>query len=82
MHLSNTFASVEQGWNAVYIEAHAPRCNDPLNTVMKFPKIAGARVCDSPWFPRRLFQPALRQAASCILEPLLPLARKVQSLMG
>jgi hypothetical protein len=39
MHLSNTFALVEQGWNAVYIEGDAGRYKDLQNTATRYPKI-------------------------------------------
>lgn len=38
-HLSNTFALVSQGWNAVYIEGDAEKYKDLLNTVEKYKKI-------------------------------------------
>ena len=39
IHLSNTFALVENGWNAVYIEGESERYQDLLKTKQKFPKI-------------------------------------------
>jgi hypothetical protein len=39
IHLSNTFALVENGWNAVYIEGEPERYQDLLKTKQKFPKI-------------------------------------------
>ncbi|MEM5368479.1 hypothetical protein V4C53_20900 [Paraburkholderia azotifigens] len=39
MHLSNTFALVEQGWRAVYIEGDATRYKDLLDTATRYPKI-------------------------------------------
>ena len=39
MHLSNTFALVENDWNAVYIEGMSERYQDLLKTKTKFPKI-------------------------------------------
>jgi hypothetical protein len=38
-HLSNTFALVERGWNAVYIEGEPSRYQDLLRTVKGFPAI-------------------------------------------
>ena len=38
-HLSNTFALVEKGWNAVYIEGDSLKFKDLLNTVEKYPGI-------------------------------------------
>lgn len=39
MHLSNTFALVEQGWNAVYIEGDVRKFKDLLDTATRYPKI-------------------------------------------
>lgn len=39
-HLSNTFYLVEQGWNAVYIEADKEKYQDLLKTVEQFPNIS------------------------------------------
>jgi len=39
VHLSNTFALVERGWNAVYIEGESDRYRDLIATAKKFPKI-------------------------------------------
>jgi hypothetical protein len=39
IHLSNTFALVEDGWNAVYIEGESNRYQDLLKTKQKFSKI-------------------------------------------
>ncbi len=39
IHLSNTFALVERGWNAVYIEGDLNRYKDLLVTASKFKKI-------------------------------------------
>lgn len=38
-HLSNTFALVEKGWNAIYIEGDRARYEDLLKTVKDFKKI-------------------------------------------
>jgi hypothetical protein len=39
IYLSNTFALVENGWNALYIEGEPERYQDLLKTKQKFPKI-------------------------------------------
>lgn len=39
IHLSNTFALVENGFNAIYIEGDKDRYNDLLKTVEKYPTI-------------------------------------------
>lgn len=38
-HLSNTFALVEKGWKAVYIEGDSLKCKDLLITAKKYPGI-------------------------------------------
>lgn len=38
-HLSNTFALVERGWNAVYIEGDSEKVKDLQDTAKKFPNI-------------------------------------------
>lgn len=39
IHLSNTFALVEHGWKAVYIEADTARFQDLLKTAKRYPNI-------------------------------------------
>lgn len=39
IYLSNTFALVEEGWNAIYIEGRRDRFNDLLDTARKYPSI-------------------------------------------
>ena len=39
VYLSNTFALVENGWNAIYIEGESDKYKDLLKTREKFPKI-------------------------------------------
>jgi hypothetical protein len=47
-HLSNTFALVESGWNAVYIEGDASKYQDLLKTAISFPRIIPIQAMISP----------------------------------
>ncbi len=44
IYLSNTFALVERGWNAVYIEGDASRFRDLQDTAARFPRITALQA--------------------------------------
>ena len=43
-HLSNTFALVEQGWHAVYIEGDESKYNDLLLTAQRYPQVVPVKA--------------------------------------